>query len=393
MNPVGYIVIVSPSYGGAEKRFFDIFTALVRSSRPVRYLAPSGLIERLQADHPDRTDVFDHMVRVEMPTWSRSGFIGAFRRLLGILPRGAHFHYPLNCLWPLHLGRGDRVTMSVVDCTTVPRPFSRKQADVWHWLSFPFVRKIDVLSPAIFDAVVNDRLRGKMHLTPGGTYLVPTAPVTADKRPDVVFLGRLVPGKGVEDLLDVLPALWERLKEREVPGCTFRIAGYGALEQLVATRVQELRGQGIPVEFLGYRTAESLMAESALVLSLQEVTNFPSRVVPEAMLAGCPVVVRDTGDSRNFGSALPGLAYCQATLDADELAGLIAGFLPKVQHEPEFRAIVRNAALERFSSNNYIDYFAEIIFGKMISNNAGRQADMTAAPQDARVSVRSGAGE
>jgi glycosyltransferase involved in cell wall biosynthesis len=202
-----------------------------------------------------------------------------------------------------------------------------------------------------------------MHLTPGGTYLVPTAEVVVVKRPDVVFLGRLVQGKGVDDLLDILPALWEQLKHRAVPGCTFKIAGYGALEQHVAARVGRLQEAGVPVEFLGYREAAPLLAESAVVLSLQEVTNFPSRVVPEALLAGCAVVVRDTGDSREFGTGLQGLEYCAARLDAGELAGLIATDLQRVMYEPRFRDQVRGAALARFSSSEYIEYFSGLIFG------------------------------
>jgi glycosyltransferase involved in cell wall biosynthesis len=372
MSKPGYIVIVSPSYGGAEKRFFDIFTGMRRSARPVHFVAPSGLVARLQKDHPERGDIFDAMIPVPMPEWSRFGFIRAFRTLLQTLPRGSHFHYPLNCLWPLHLGRGDRMSMSVVDCTTVPRLFSKKQADVLHWVSFPFVRKIDVLSPAIFKASLRERLRARMHLTPGGTYLVPAAPTAVEKRPDVVFLGRLVPGKGVDDLLDVLPGLWELLKDRAVPGCSFKIAGYGALEQHVAARVRTLQEAGIPVEFIGYREAAPLLAESAVVLSLQEVTNFPSRVVPEAMLAGCAVLVRDTGDSREFGAGLQGLEYCQARLDAGELANRIAANLQSVLHDPQFRDGVRRAALARFSSGEYIDYFSGIIFGKPAVGSGAR---------------------
>jgi hypothetical protein len=77
MSKPGYIVIVSPSYGGAEKRFFDIFTGMRRSARPVHFVAPSGLVARLQKDHPERGDIFDAMIPVPMPEWSRFGFIRA----------------------------------------------------------------------------------------------------------------------------------------------------------------------------------------------------------------------------------------------------------------------------------------------------------------------------
>jgi hypothetical protein len=131
-----YIVIVSPSYGGAEKRFFDIFTSLRRSGSDVVLIAPSSLINQLKADHQDRNDVMEALLSVTMGKWSRLEFIRRFRKLLQILPRGANFHYPLNCLWPLHLGRGDSVSMSVADCTSIPDPFSGKSTSVWAWISF-----------------------------------------------------------------------------------------------------------------------------------------------------------------------------------------------------------------------------------------------------------------
>src|SRR6185312_1644365 len=96
----------------------------------------------------------------------------------------------------------------------------------------------------------------------------------------------------------------------------FRIAGYGPLQEHIAQRVAFLAGAGVPIAFIGYAAADALLPATAVVLSMQEVTNYPSRVVAEALMAGCAVVVRDTGDSREFGSDLPGLVYCSAHLDA-----------------------------------------------------------------------------
>lgn len=131
-----YIVIVSPSCGGAEKRFFDIFTSMRRRGEDVRLIAPSSLVDQLKADHVDRDDVSDALVPITMRQWSRLGFVCRFRKLLQALPRGGSYHYPLNCLWPLHLGRGDRVSMSVADCTSIPGPFAIKRTSVWAWISF-----------------------------------------------------------------------------------------------------------------------------------------------------------------------------------------------------------------------------------------------------------------
>lgn len=356
-----YIVVVSPSYGGAEKRFFDILTGLRRGGDDVRLIAPSSLIDRLKQDHADRPDVLAALIPVEMQSWSRATFALRLHRLLRTLPRGSHFHYPINCLWPLHLGRGDRVTISMVDCTRVPSIFGGTLTSAWTWLAFFAVDRIDVLSPAMLAAMRGYRRAPRMSLTPGGTFMVPPPATAVAKSPTVVFLGRLVPGKGVEEVLDVLPRAWALLRNRHGCDCRFQIAGYGAMEELVSQRVERLRADGVPVQFVGYAAADALLAGAAVVLSMQDTTNYPSRVVAEGLMAGCGAIVRDTGDSREFGTDLPGLEYCRAQLDAEELASQIAGLVGRVVAEPGFSSRVRDAARERFSSPAYIDYFRRLI--------------------------------
>jgi glycosyltransferase involved in cell wall biosynthesis len=356
-----YIVISSPSYGGAEKRFFDVFTSLARKGDDVIFIAPDPLIQQLKLDHPDREDIFDFLLGVPIYKWSRLKFLLALRRLLRTLPRCASYHYPLNCLWPLHLGRGDRVSMSMVDCTLVPALFGGTVAGAWSWLSFFFVAKIDVLSPSIFEALQRYSTASKMSLTPGGTYVVPFTVRTACKEPIVVFLSRLIPGKGVEDFLSILPEIWNKLDKRGTLRVTFKIAGYGSLEPWVIGRVAELAGRGVPISFIGFSTAEDLFAVSSVALSMQDITNYPSRVVAEALMAGCGVIVRDTGDSRKFGNDVTGLVYCGQELVAQELACQIELLLGRILHEVGFQELVRSGAQDKFNAKQYIDYFRHIM--------------------------------
>lgn len=358
-----YVVLVSPSVGGAERRFFDVFTRLRRTSADIALIGPSSLIEQLVAEHPERADVAAALIAVDMATWSRPTFVRRYRQLLRTLPRGSSFHYPLNCLWFLHLGRGDRVSMSVADCTSVPAPFAAKRTSVWAWLAFFFVTRVDVLSPTIFAAMRRYRAAPKMSLTPGGTFLASPPESAAGKTPTVVFLSRLVEGKGVGDLLNAVASVWAALRGRVPDGFKFAIAGYGDLAETVAARVGALAADGVPIAFLGYAAADRVLPGAAVLLSLQEVTNYPSRVVAEALMAGCAVIVRDTGDSREFGSDLPGLVYCGARLEPQEIADQLATLVDRVLHAPGFAQEIRRAASARFSADGYIDYFRDIVVG------------------------------
>jgi glycosyltransferase involved in cell wall biosynthesis len=356
-----YIIIASPGYGGAEKRFFDICMSLRSEGVDVMIIAPSSLIQQFLADHSDQKEVAKALISIKMKTWSRFIFVIQLLKLLWSLPRNANYHYPLNCLWPLHFRRGDKVSMSVAYCIQVPGPFSSSYNMIWTWISFFFVTKIDVLSPAILSAMAGYRCARKMSLTPGGTFLMPPINFTDQKKPIIVFFGRLVAKKGIDDFLDVLPQVWATLCERMPEGFSFKIAGYGPLEEHVTKRVAALVSIGVPIVFVGYADAYSLLADTAIVLSMQEITNYPSRIIAEALVLGCAVIVRDTGDSRQFGNDLPGLVYCDCELKPTELAGQIEELVNRILHDTKYSKEISEAARQRFSSKAYIDYYRSII--------------------------------
>ncbi len=229
------------------------------------------------------------------------------------------------------------------------------------WFAMQFSDRIDVLNPSNLEAMRDYRVAPRMSLTPGGTFLVPPVYDDAPKRPSVVFLGRLVPLKGLDDYLDVLPAIWLRIKSSVPKDFSFDFAGYGPLEASLLDRLQRFRRDGIPVQFLGYADAPALLAKSAILVSMQERTNFPSRVVAEALVSGCGVIVRDTGDSRSFGEDVIGLRYCHISLKPEQLAPLILDLLAEVLGSAEHRHAIRAGARERYSSPTYIEYFANLL--------------------------------
>lgn len=361
-----YLVVVSPSYGGAEKRFFDIFRAMRARGADVQLIVPSSLGDRLLGDHAVEPEVASAVIPVAMDTWSPAAFVRGYRAILRTLPRGSHFHYPMNCLWPLHIGRGDKLSMSVTECFQTPTPFTTDRTMLRTWASFFFVDRIDVLSPSSLSRMARYRMARKMSLTPGGTFIEAQPIGGVSKAPAAVTLSRLIPGKGVDDLLDVLPAVWARLKPYVPADFSFQIAGNGPLAEHIEARVAGLSQSGVPVAFLGYADALQLFARVAVVLSMQAITNYPSRVVAEALASGCGVIVRDTGDSRMFGPDVPGLVYCKADLDADELAGQIRGFVEAVTTDPAFSNTVQQAALEKFSAKQSVDYFLSLMGGPAI---------------------------
>jgi len=357
-----HIVIVSPAYGGAEKRFFDIYTALRREGEGIFYVAPSMLVGKLKADHPERSDVFDQLVTIQMDKWSAAGFIWQYRKLLRSLPSPSAFHYPMNCLWPLHISRKDVLSLSIVDCTTTPRITVRERNSALNYIALFFVRNIDILSPSVFEEIQKYSISRKATLTPGGSFLLPPVTIETTKDPTVTFFGRFIEDKGILDFLRVAPELWQSLRGRVPDGFRLKVAGYGPLEADVAAAINALQARNVPIDFEGYKSAEDAMRRSAIVLSLQQTTNYPSRVVAEALTSGCAVIVRASGDSTAFGNDLPGLAYCSDKLEVDQLAHIIAALVEQTYHNQAFCREIHTQALRRFYSSDYLDYFNGVVF-------------------------------
>jgi glycosyltransferase involved in cell wall biosynthesis len=156
-----------------------------------------------------------------------------------------------------------------------------------------------------------------------------------DRDIDVLFLGRLIPVKGVETLIDALARL---------PGVTLHVAGDGPLRGELVRRAAPLEGRAIFHGWVrgdarrGLLARASVLAVPSLVLPGGRTEGLPV-VVLEGMAAGCAVVASDVGgigeivrDGWNGLLVKPG--------DADALADRIGWLL---RHPAAREALGRRA--------------------------------------------------
>jgi len=117
------------------------------------------------------------------------------------------------------------------------------------------------------------------------------ATLAAPNEPIIFFVGRLVPEKGAQVLIEAAPLILQ-----EVPNARFVIAGTGGYRKAIEQRAQEL-GVAERVNFLGFISDE----DRDKLYKVGSVAVFPSLYEPfgivalEAMAANTPVVVSDTG--------------------------------------------------------------------------------------------------
>ncbi|MCW3482251.1 glycosyltransferase [Neisseriaceae bacterium JH1-16] len=360
-----YIVVLSCGIGGAEKRFLDIFSAMSRTDPSVYFVAPTPLLQKISmAGLSDETR--GRIIELPVRYWSAWNVLCSLRRFLKSQPKGMSYHYPLNPLLFAHLGRGDHLSLSLCDCTRVPSfPYGNKN-NVLEALAIRMAKKVDVLSPWVFDKLgqlAKTSIRKKLRQTPHGTFVdimqYTSAPI---KQRNVVFLSRMEPQKGIMDWLEVLPSVWQGLKTAPWALETrFLVCGDGSQAESVRHRVAGLATEGIPVAYLGQVEPEPILATSRVILSLQQQTNFPSRVVGEARLSGCTALIRDSGDSREFGHG-PGIHYLLAHLDGQQIAELLhTSLAPDAPAYAELSQLICEDARLSYGREDYITYFSSVL--------------------------------
>lgn len=354
MNTKNFFVLVSTSIGGAERRFFDIFLDLRSMNKSLYIIMPFSLAKMLNCTEQEGVIV------IGVDTDNLAKFILKYTHFLNSATfSGCSFHYPINCLFFLHFFRKHKVSMSLTNCYYTPKLLSKNKSLVRQYISMFFVNHIDVLSPTIYKNL-SYTFNKKVSLTPNGTYIKSGIYKNEfNKKNNIGFLGRLVEGKGLEDFIHIYESLWLKYKNQLPQDFCFIIAGYGKNEEIIRHYVNYLSNKNIPIKFLGYKNTDDFLAKCKVILSLQKITNYPSRVVAESLLSGAHVIVRDTGNSRDFGQ-LNGLHYISEKLDVDEIGNLLSNIFEKYASENYYNKIIEDAKI-RFSNKIVLDYFLKIM--------------------------------
>lgn len=140
-------------------------------------------------------------------------------------------------------------------------------------------------SPVLVDELrAADEIRGAAVVVPHGVDDVVSSPLPA--RPSLLFFGRVTHYKGVDTLLDAMPAVWERL-----PEVTLTVAGSGETlehEVLADPRVT-LRAEHVPESAVSELYADS----TCVVLPYRQASQ--SGVGSEAKQHGRPVIATAVG--------------------------------------------------------------------------------------------------
>ncbi len=118
----------------------------------------------------------------------------------------------------------------------------------------------------------------------------PTESGNRTRSPRVVFVGELSHRKGVDLLLEAMPAVWTR-----VPDAELHVVGGGEQAAELREQARALDGSGLRVIFHGHVDDPALIVSNADVFALASRSdNLPVAII-EAMAMGLPVVATRVG--------------------------------------------------------------------------------------------------
>jgi len=239
----------------------------------------------------------------------------------------------LPLVWSTQFGKAKRFLMmhgsKTEDLFAPKRKWYQRFA---RWL----IRHVDAIGLLSHDEVADWK-----RFEPDGVYCKLNNPFLPDERAKgferkfetgeplrLLFIGRLIPSKGVMDLIDALPLILERVD------CKLTIAGFGPLQGEIELRRQEpsLKGR---IEFAGYLTGEALsslyLQADIFVLPTYFGEGFPT-VVTEALSFGLPVVTTQIRGCKDHLTDHKDVLFVKP-LDPAEIAGKVI----QLAEDPDLR--------------------------------------------------------
>ncbi len=231
----------------------------------------------------------------------------------------------------------------------------------WSWLRRQVAARADrmiAVSAALRERLIAEGCpAGKIDVIPMGTDLSGTfVPDDSPRSPtELLFVGRLVPGKGLDTLLQALPEI-----RRRHPAVTLSVVGAGPERPRYEALARQL-GVTDCVAFLGAIPHEALPSyyRRAALLVLPSRQEGLGLVAVEALGCGCPVAASDLPALREV--LLDGRAGALFRPDdPPDLAATVCRQLDDAMLRASLAALGRSLALERFDWRQIMRRYGEL---------------------------------
>jgi len=365
-KPVALFVWGDLPLGGAERRFFRLFNYLQNNGHNVRlYTSDEGAAACRSLDiFLDRKNV--HVFpRLQESKYRLIRYLSLIRLTFSLVRQVRadgirHLHFgenpgALSFLYALVSQYACSFSVSLVDSIKDYQRSNREK--VFAAIAAKFSNRIDCLS----DQIKADLclFLGKGHeskcLVSPCSFTERKVMEAAPKRDiDISFIGRMIPTKGHRLLKNALVDLGRASRS----GLVIHVCGSGPLEQEIRQEFGAIKNQILHIHYED--NPFQILLRTKIYVALQEIENYPSQSLLEAMTCGCAIVATDVGLTRRL------LDESCAILIPAEPAALAEALMRLLDNEAlrcELGQSAENVVTSKHTIETFADYFLTDLCG------------------------------
>lgn len=181
--------------------------------------------------------------------------------------------------------------------------------------------------------------------------------MVAKKEPIIAFSTRLIPGKGIRELLATIELSLQKLP----PSAKFIIMGTGEWRGQVNDFVKKIRSR--QVSYPGFvENPVNILSKSLIFLSLQHLNNYPSQSLLEAMACGNAIIASDVGETDKLIDEEVGF---RVPLNPQKISEKIIWLLNHREKAIEMGRAARKRVMSEHTVERYKEH-VEIIYKNLI---------------------------
>ena len=171
------------------------------------------------------------------------------------------------------------------------------------------------------------------------------------KKNNIIFMARLIKDKNPFLLLDAVPVILDQLAQKNNDTKIY-LVGAGPLSSSLKIHAKKL-GIDKHTVFIHTYAPERLLCESKIFVSLQEINNYPSQSLIEAMACENAVVATDVGETWKLVNETTGIRVKACPAD---IAGAIVGLLNNPAKLKMLGKNAREKVLREHTIERFVDY-------------------------------------
>lgn len=178
------------------------------------------------------------------------------------------------------------------------------------------------------------------------------------KKKYLAFVSRWVEGKNIEVFAESMLLIEDYLYEHGYQVWLCGSSSSGQIEKNVKRIIDKAKYRDIFV-IPGYVKSEDVLPYADVFYSIQDINNYPSQSLLEAIASGCYIIASDEGDTRSV--VKDDFGVC-SSIDPKEIAMKTIEYIEKKQTEKDKIVVAaNNFAKEHFDINTSVMHYKSII--------------------------------